>query len=247
MIEAAIIGVSLIMTLGVYILGQRGFSPRRKKLKAADTFTTVVGQAVEKGGRLHLYTGANALGTEQSITALAGISLLEPALTNVPLLDQPPITSSADAVTTMAIMDKLEAIYRHKGVFDERQRLPARQIALDPIAGVAGVNSINHFDQIEASILYGSMGSDIALAAEPGRRKGITQIIASDQIEGQAASFTLCDYPLIGEEVYQVPASVKKSPFADASLIAADIIRWLLVLAIIAGVLLSSIGAIGGS
>lgn len=244
--EFVILAISLGVMAGAFLVIRRGFKPRFRQVNHIRAFPVFVGQAVEKGGKAHLYTAANALGTEKSITTLAALSLLDPLTKHMPVSDQAPVFTSADTASSFTMMDKTEVIYRLKSAYDDRERLPVYQIALEPISGAAAEMSLIHSNPIEASIIMGSIGTEAAVIAEPGNRKKISQMISSDLIEGQAAAQTLCDYPLVGEEPYLAPLQLRGETATSVTLISADIIRWVIVIMIVLGVVLRTIGVMGG-
>jgi len=67
---------------------------------------------------------------------------------------------------------------------------------------------------------------------------------ASDSLPAQAALFASAQDPLIGEELYAVPAYLDHKPLHQASLHVQDILRWAVIFTLIAGALLKLLGVL---
>jgi hypothetical protein len=101
------------------------------------------------------------------------------------------------------------------------------------------------FDQqVSASVLMGHFGSEVALIADAGERKGSLILAGSDNLPAQAVLVAAAQEPLIGEELYASGAYVNAGALHLASLRVQDIFRWLVVAFILAGVALQLAGVL---
>ena len=91
-------------------------------------------------------------------------------------------------------------------------------------------------------ILAGHFGSEVALLTDAAERSQSLTIAGSDNLSAQAVLYAGAQEPLIGEELYAVGAYIRAGSVHAASVHAQDVLRWLLVLAILAGVVLKLAG-----
>jgi hypothetical protein len=120
--------------------------------------------------------------------------------------------------------------------------MAARLVALDPLSMAAGVTSLVADEGVTSNVLIGSFEREAVLITEAGARRGLSQTVASDRLEGQAVGFVAGDYGLVGEEMFVAGAYLSDKPSRLASLAAQDLLRWVVVLGILALVVLRSIG-----
>jgi hypothetical protein len=86
---------------------------------------------------------------------------------------------------------------------------------------------------VNANVLVGSFGPELALIAEATQRRGQSLLAASDQVTGQAIAYAMSDDILIGEELFSAGAYLGDEPRFRAALVAQDFLRWLLILLLI--------------
>jgi hypothetical protein len=91
-------------------------------------------------------------------------------------------------------------------------------------------------------VLNGSFGAEGALVADFGERRNAFVVGGSNDAHAQALLYATADHPLVGEEVFAGGAYLKAGIFRDASLRAQDVVRVLVVLAILIGTALRTLG-----
>ena len=89
----------------------------------------------------------------------------------------------------------------------------------------------------------GDFGTESALLVEASDRENANLIAASDNLSAQAVFYASAQEPLIGEELFAAGAYVGAGTSHEASLNVQDILRWLIILAIIIGAGLKILGA----
>jgi hypothetical protein len=75
-------------------------------------------------------------------------------------------------------------------------------------------------------------------------RKNTFVLAGSDNLAAQAVIYASAQESLIGEEIYSSGAYVDSGPLHSASLTVQDILRWLLIGAILVGSLVALAGAV---
>ena len=90
-------------------------------------------------------------------------------------------------------------------------------------------------------MLIGNYGNEIALLIDAAERKNAYSLATTDNLVSQAIIFGTVETPLIGEELYAAGAYIKTEPSHSASLTIQDILRWLIIIGLLAGAALKVI------
>ena len=90
----------------------------------------------------------------------------------------------------------------------------------------------------------GNFGVEVALLTDAVERENTFVLAGSDNLTAQAVIYASAQEPLIGEEIYAAGAYVESSPLHSASLTVQDILRWLIIAAILVGALLTLAGVL---
>ncbi len=201
-----------------------------------------IGLAVEDGSRLHVTLGESSMISPTNATALVGLSTLERVGMLSSLSDRPPVTTSGDGALAILSQDTLRAAYRLANVPDQFDPAQARLAGPTPFSYIAGTLPVIYDERVSANILVGNFGSEVALLTEAADRRDAFSIAGSDSIAAQAVLYGAAREPLIGEEVFAVPAYLQARPVHHASLRAQDVLRWIVIAALIIGSILSFLG-----
>ncbi|HEX9013149.1 MAG TPA: DUF6754 domain-containing protein [Anaerolineaceae bacterium] len=201
-----------------------------------------LGLAVEDGTRLHISLGkSNGISTT-SASSLVALSTLERIAQMSSISDRPPVATSGDGALSILSQDTLHAAYRMGNVLDQYDPNRGRLTGVTPFSYVAGTLPVIHNENVSANILVGNLGPEAALMAEASDRERAFTLAATDSLPGQAVLYAAAEEPLIGEELYAIPAYLQAGPFHRASLRAEDVLRWVLMVLIIAGAVLALLG-----
>lgn len=232
------LGLVLIFIL----LGRNGVRPGRqlREIPAFDSLKRAVGLAVEAGARLHLSLGRGNITGQQSAVGLVGLSMLERIARSTTAGDRPPVATSGEGSLAVLSQDTLRGAARYTGAAYDP--LSGRLTGVTPFSYAAGVLPVIHDEDVGASLLVGNFGSEIALITEASERAGSLTLAGTDNLPGQAVLYASAQEPLIGEEVFAGGAYLGVNAAHAASLRAQDVLRWLLILAM----LLGAIGKLAG-
>ena len=99
----------------------------------------------------------------------------------------------------------------------------------------AGVMPAIRDENISSNILIGSFGPEVGLLVEAADRQNASVTAASDSLTGQAVLYASSPETLIGEELFAAGAYVQAGSFHAASLLLQDVLRWLIIAALLAG------------
>jgi hypothetical protein len=243
MIALSIVGLAAILLLGFRFWRRRSPAVLRP-IDAYARLQRAVGLAVEEGTRLHVSIGRGSLTTTRGGSALAALGMLRRLAERTSASDRPAIVTSGDAALAILSQDTLEAGYRAVGAQDQYRYSMGRLAGLTPFSYAAGTMSMEHDEDVSANVVLGDLGPESGLIAEASDRENASLVAASDDLTAQTIFFISAQEPLIGEELFAAGAYIGAGAAHDASLHVQDILRWLVILAILAGALLRFLGII---
>ena len=243
-----LVGFSIIFLSAALMVGlaalRRKSPPAFREIPAFSHLRQAIGRVVEDGTRLHVSLRRGALVTPQSASAMAGLTLLRRLAELTSAGDQPPIATSGDAALAILSQDTLQTASQAsaQGIYDPTA---GRLTGLTPFSYAAGAIPAIRDENISANVLMGNFGVEAALLAEAAERANNFTLAASDNLAAQAVLFASAQEPLIGEELYAAGAYMDAGPVHSASLTVQDILRWLIILVILAGALIQLLKAVG--
>jgi len=213
-----------------------------RSIDAYERLNRAVGLAVENGKRLHISLGRGNLFTARGGSALAGLAMLRRLAERTSVSDRPPIVTSGDASLTILSQDTLQSGYRVAGAEEQYRSTTGRMTGLTPFSYAAGTLPAMYDEGVSANVVVGDLGTESALLAEASDRENTDLIAASDNISAQSILYASSQDPLIGEELFAAGAYVGAGAAHEASLQVQDILRWLVILAILGGAALKLMG-----
>jgi Domain of unknown function (DUF6754) len=241
MLALAIVVVSAVLLL-VFIYLRRKSPAVLRRIEAYERLNRVVGLTVENGTRLHISLGRGNLFTERGASALAALAMLRRLTERTSMSDRPPIVTSGDASLSILSQDTLQAGYRAAGAEDQYRFSTGRLAGLTPFSYAAGTIPVTRDEAVSANVIIGDFGSESALMVEAADREDSNLIAASDNLSAQSILYAAAQDPLIGEELFASGAYVGAGVSHEASLQVQDILRWLIILAILGGAFLRLMG-----
>lgn len=193
-----------------------------------------VGEAVEADRPVHLSLGSAGLGAGSTILALASAELAYQMASRAAIGAAPPILTVADPTAIPLGQDTLRRAYAARGLVSSgRGAVRWYPGGGRSLAFAAALTAALGDDQVATNLLVGSFGAELALVTEAALRRDQSVIAASDQLEGQAVAFVTSDPPLIGEEIFAAAGYLGGSPAQIAGIVTQDVLRLLLILAIL--------------
>jgi hypothetical protein len=196
----------------------------------------VVGEAIEANRPVHVSFGSAGIGGANTLLTLASAELLYQVAERAAIGGLSPILTVSDPTAIPLGQDTLRRAYQARDLINRYQRgsvrwYPAGERSL---AFAAALTATLGDDRVSSNVLVGSFGPELALVAEASARRDRTVIATSNQLEGQAVAYAMSDQPLIGEEIFTAGAYLGESPSQIAGVVTQDVLRLLLVLAILA-------------
>lgn len=242
MIALGLLILTTVLLFGGIVLRRR-FPTAFRPIEAYERLNRAVGLAVESGTRLHISLGRGNLFTTRGASALAGLAMLRKLTERTSLSDRPPLVTSGDASLAILSQDTLQSGYRAAAAEDQYRFSTGRLTGFTPFSYAAGALPVTRDENVSTNVFIGDFGTESALLAEAAERGNSTLIAASDNLSAQSVFYATAQDPLIGEELFAAGAYVGAGATHEASLIVQDVLRWLIIAAILAGSFLKLVGA----
>jgi hypothetical protein len=214
----------------------RGRWPVLRNLPGYESIHSDVGASVEAGTRVHMALGQGQIIGVGAEAELAGLAALGKIAQAASVSDRPPVATSSDGVTSILAQDVMYSTYRQMRVEERFDHDLGRLAGLGPAGYTAGAMLTPREERVSATFLLGAMGGEAALIADTGAQRGSVTAAVTDPV-GQAAVFATTDNPLLGEELFAAGAYLKVNHAHAASLQAQDVLRWVVIAAILLGAL----------
>ena len=203
------------------------------------TLTGVLSESLERGDAAHfdLSSGSSAM---FSATAIPGLESANRIARRVAAADSAPVFTADDGFGSAVLERAVCSGYRSVVLDAGYEPATVRTAGNDAISHQAV--SLTAIDETHEPIhlSVGSAGSEIALQ-DFSFAANESVLIAGDNLQAQAAGIVAAEETFIGERVYALPALVRKAdrtagPFALRTLIVMDVLRWIVIAALIASV-----------
>lgn len=232
------------LLLLVLSLRKRKFPATFREIAAFARLRRAAGLAVEDGTRLHVSIGRGSLLSPRGAASLSALALLRQVGEQTSTSDRPSVVTSGDPVVAALSQDTLQAAYQAAGVTELFQPTSGKLTGLTPFSYAASAMDVARQDYVSTNLLVGDFGSEVGLLTEASERENATTIAAAADPSAQAILFASAAEPLVGEELFAASAYISADPTHRASLQAQDLMRWLLILGLLAAAALKMAGMI---
>jgi hypothetical protein len=156
--------------------------------------------------------------------------------------DKPVVVTTGDGAMSILAQDTLRTAYGRLNANENYQPLAGRMLGPTPYSYVAGLPTLLALEDVSVHMLTGSFGIEGALAVDFARRDNMFILAGTDDAQSQALLYATAEYPLIGEEMFAGGAYLNVNQIHRSSLRTQDVVRILIVAAIIIGTLLRTLG-----
>jgi len=241
--------VAVVLLLGVSWLlwwfswkarGDR--SPRQRfafrRIQAFEFLRGFLDLVAERGKVAHVSLGNTGIGGERTATVVSSLTLLRYLAEHGAAVGASPTVTVADPTLLFVAQDVVCDAYERQGRAAAYRATDVQLIAPDPAAYAIGALEVIRDERVAANVMVGSFGDEYLLMAEPGAQRDITQIAGSDALNAHPFMVATADHVLLGEELFAAGAYLTDRPEHVASLWVQDILRMLIVAAIVIGVLI---------
>jgi hypothetical protein len=231
-----------LLFLALFVAAMFGFyfytrrrPPNLRDIQAYYRLGSAIELAVEDGSRVHVALGSADLTGPRSPAALVGLSMLNRITSIAAISDHPPVASAGSGALAILAQDTIKAASHSQGAPGNYDPNLGQVLGLTPFSYAAGTLPLIRETSVSTNLLAGSFNEEIGLMTTTGEQSQTLTIGGSDSIPAQAILYATAHEPLIGEEFYAGGAYIGAGPMHIASLHAQDVIRWILIAAIIGG------------
>jgi len=233
LIGLGIVVICVALVFLFSILKRPGTSLRT--IPAVQKLRRAIGLAVEDGKRIHVSLGnANVL-EPQGASALVGLSVLERLAEVSTVSDKPPVATSGEGSLALLSQDSLRSVYRESNQLEQYNQHLGRLAGPTSFSYIAGSLPVIKDEEVYTNVLIGHFGPEAGLMCEEAERTNGFSLAASDSLPAQAVFFAAAQEPLIGEELFALPAYLQSSPMHQASVRAQDVVRGVLIGVLVLG------------
>jgi len=239
----------LILVVAAFLLLVISFwkrkSPARlREIPALTQLARTLGLSIEDGTRLHISLGHGSLLDARGGSAFAALAMLRIIAERTSVSDMPSVASAGDPALGLLTQDTVQAGYKAAGADDLYVHTTRQVTGWTPFSYAAGAMHIASNENVSTNILVGHFGPEAALLVDSADRDHVNLIGASDNLTGQAVLYAGSQDALIGEELFAAGTYLGAESSHAASLTVQDILRWLVILALLGGAALKFLGVI---
>jgi hypothetical protein len=236
----------LVVTLAFFVVlffyiwqARRGVRWKFRTIPGLVAIEEAIGRATEMGKGVLYVPGVQDIDDIQTIASM--IILAKVARMTAKYETKLSVPTNAPAVYTVAD-EVVKSSYQDVGRADAYSPDQVRYVTTEQFAYVAAVNGMMLRDRPAANLLLGAFFAESLLLAETGHSIGAIQIAGTANVHQMPFFVVACDYTLIGEEYYAASALLSNEPLLLGSLKSADIVKLLLIVAIVIGCILYTFG-----
>lgn len=223
-----------------FYLARRGKTWEIRPLEGLEAIYEGVGRAAEMGRPILFLPGISSLSNAQTIAGLTvyGEVAQRSAEIGVPthlITSYTEVVAASEAVTRDVYIRAGKPELYQPGKF-------VKWYGADQFVYATGASGHILLEKPATIIYYGYFLSDVIVTGETGSRVGSLQIGATTDQSATPLMAMVCDYQLIGEEMYAAAASITKDRNAVATLAGEDWIKLILLILMVIGTLGSLAG-----
>lgn len=227
----------LITALVLFKPGRPAQAPDRTP-EAVQTLREAAADTIASGNRLHLALGSGALFSPANAAALANYETFRRLQQLSLASDKPAVLTSADPTSMLIGQDLARSIARTRQQNSLYHPAVSRMPGVSPLSYALGAGLQQANDAAQTVVLLGDYGTEgfypLSLAGSQA-----TSIAASTSLTGQTVALAGTNAPtLLAEEVFTLPAYLSDKPSVQRMPRLLDVLRWVVILVLSAGVLL---------
>jgi hypothetical protein len=226
-----------------YIASARaGKKPFVRRIPGVDAIEEAIGRATEMGRPVLYIPGILDI---DEIQTMAGLVILESVSRLTARYETPIIVPVTYPIPFTIAQEMVKGGYLHAGKPDQYDPDAVRFVSPEQFAYVASVTGVMMRDRPAAHIFMGAFYAESLLLAETGFSTGAIQVAGTANVHQLPFFVVACDYTLIGEELYAASAYLSGEPKLVGGLKGADLMKVVIILVVILGCILETIGVEG--
>ncbi len=225
------------MVLVFVNLARRGKDLYVRPLAGLQEIDNAVGRATEMGRPIMYMMGSAAL---SDVATIASMGIIGSVARKAAEYDTKLIVPMYNYITMPVVQEIVREAHYSVGRPDTFDKNSVFFLTDVQFAYVAGVNGIMIRERAATCFYLGTFAAEALLMTETGNAVGSVQIAGTDAVTQIPFFITTCDYTLIGEELYAASAYLNREPMQLGTLKAQDYYKFVILIVMIAGAVLSS-------
>ncbi|MFN2131383.1 MAG: DUF6754 domain-containing protein [Anaerolineae bacterium] len=212
-----------------------------RRIRAFEALSKLLDVSIERGKIAHVSLGDTGIGGSRTATILSGLTILRYIAERGAAVGSAPTVTVADPTLLFVAQDVVHDAHKRVGRAAGYHPTDVQLIAPNSTAYAIGAVEVIRDESVATNVMTGPFGDEYLLLAEPGAQRGIAQVAGSDSLNAQPYMSATADPLLIGEELFAAGAYLTDRPEHKASLWIQDILRLLIVAAIVIGILVATL------
>ncbi len=244
--DPARVGAPLILVVAFSALvllfierSRRGHTLFIRQIPGISAMEEAVGRATELGKKVFYMPGA---GSVDDIQTIASLAVLRHVATVTARYSVDLEVLNKDPLTYAATRETVQEAYLQAGRPDLFTNDIVSYVTYDQFAYTASVTGMMVRQKPAANFLIGAFHAESLLLAETGQSTGAIQIAGTAEVTQLPFFAVVCDYTLMGEELFAAGAYLSQEPAMLGSIKGQDFTKAGLIVIIVAGVLLEILG-----
>lgn len=234
-----VVFIIFVASLMLYIRrGRQVAGVQIRRVAGLDALDEAIGRATEMGKGIHYTMGLQDFEAQ----TFAAFEILRYTAGLTAKMDVPLIVSNYRPQVHPVTEEIIRGAYIQAGKPDAYQPDNVRFLSDQQLAYASGVVGILERENIAANLMFGNFYAESLIFAETGQKMGCIQVSGTANTHQLPFFTAVCDYNLIGEELYAAGAYLSRNPVQVGSLMAQDIGKLIALFLIIVGTALGSMG-----
>jgi len=214
-----------------------------RRIPGLNAVEEAIGRATEMGRPIYYLTGRDGI---SSISTIAATVLLGEIAKKAAAYDARIKVPHTDPIVMAVCQEIVKQAYTVVGRPDAYQEDINFFVTDDQFGYAAAVDGLMLRETPAACFYMGYYYAEALLLTETGASTGAIQIAGTDAEHQLPFFVSSCDYTLIGEELYAASAYLSRDPVLVGTLRGQDVGKAFLVLLVVLGVLLVTLGTLFG-
>lgn len=240
LIATLIAGAGLIF----YVVYQRRHALDVRRYPLFPALAEEVGRSAEGGTMLHLALGRGDITGQDALTSITAFRGLSQLLNTAAMYDTPPTISTGNPTLYLLADDMMRRAYARLGNVKRYRPTLVQYVAASPITYAAMSAMQIHRAEGGSNIVMGVFDQEVSLLLDAAGRHGLSTMGGAVSPQALAAMYpALSPNDLaMGEDFFSGSVATQEAPIYRASLWTQELLRWVVIAALVIAGLLGLIG-----
>lgn len=222
---------------------RRGVKPEIRRVPGLDVIDEAIGRATEMGRPVHFTKGLASLYSSDAPQTIAGLSILNYVARKCAQNGIPLITTIYVAETIPLVIQIYREAAAVAGAPEWMNELNIRYMSSHRFTYATGVQGVLQREKPAASFLMGYFMAEALIFAESGFLSGAMQVAGTASTSQTPFFVAVCDYTLLGDELFAAGAYLSGEPVQIASIAGQDVGKYWAIILLAIGMILSAMGS----